>query len=536
MELYSKFLSFGTKNEQDAYLQSLIEACSISRKRPRLSEENINSISKPKGHTYKYWLSSSAGRVQVCKSAFLSVYGVSDDRLRRLRDLLMSGKSPKDMRGKQRSANSMPAEVILLIEDHINSFPVHEGHYTNGEYKYLAPNLNVTKMWKLFRSEHPEKKVTYWFYWKIFKENFNLKFGQPQVDTCCVCEQLKVKIKSPNLNDKAKRVAVAEQIVHKRRAEKFYKKIDHVKNMCKEREDVAGICIDYMQNLMLPVIPIQETFYLRQLTYNVFNIHNLKSGKAVFYTYSETIAKKSPNEVCSFILSYINEHISSSIRHLFIFSDGCAGQNKNHCVIRLMLALVAKGRFDTIHQFFPIRGHSYLPCDRDFSVVKRTLRKIDRVYLPMDYTELLISSSSKDAFTVHMVNTKEILDFKSWWPAHYKKNVLSVESQGRKIPREMKQNFSISEFMEFSYSKQTPGVVKTRNFIDGVQEHTFRLSDQNVIPDFPSKPAFPSEVPMINEKKMVDLKKFKPYLPHSAEIESFYNDLYSKPTYLDYQN
>lgn len=192
-----------------------------------------------------------------------------------------------------------------------------------------------------------------------------------------------------------------------------------------------------MQNLMLPVIPIQDTFYLRQLTYNVFNIHNLKSDKAVFYTYDETTAKKSPNEVCSFIQSYINEYVSPSIRHLYLFSDGCAGQNKNHCVIRLMLALVSKNRFDSIHQYFPIRGHSYLPCDRDFSVVKRTVKKEDRVYLPMEYTELIISSSSKRAFTVHMVHKEDILDFKSWWPSHYKKNVLSVESRGRNVPREM---------------------------------------------------------------------------------------------------
>ncbi|PSN53749.1 hypothetical protein C0J52_02214 [Blattella germanica] len=512
MELYSKFLTFGTKNEQDGHLQSLIER-------------------KPKDHTYKYWLSSSGGHVQVCKLAFLSVYGISDDILRRIRDLLSSGKSPKDMRGKQRSANAMPAEVTLLIEDHINSFPINEGHYTSREYKYLSPNLNVKKMWKLFQSEHPQRKVSYWYYWKIFKDNFNLKFNQPQVDTCCLCEQLKVKIKSSSLNDNAKRVAVAEHIVHRRKADKFYKKIHHVKNMCRERDDVAGISIDFMQNLMHPVIPIQDTFYLRQLTYNIFNIHDLKSEKAVFYTYDETTAKKSPNEVCSFILSYINEYVSSSIRQFFLFSDGCAGQNKNHCLIRLMLALEAKGRFDSIHQYFPIRGHSYLPCDRDFSVVKRTVKKQDRVYLPLDYTELITSSSSKNAFTVHMVHKEEILDFKSWWPAHYKKNVLSVESQGRTVPREMKQHFSISEFMEFSYYKQTPGVVKTRNFIDGMQEHTFRLAEQNLIPDFPSKAAFSSEVAMISDKKMADLKKFKPYLPHDQEIQSFYGHLYSKPTY-----
>ncbi|KAJ9577660.1 hypothetical protein L9F63_005740, partial [Diploptera punctata] len=46
---------------------------------------------------------------------------------------------------------------------------------------------------------------------------------QPQVDVCSTCEDLNTKIKSSTLNDVAKRAAVAELLVHKRRAKKFYK-------------------------------------------------------------------------------------------------------------------------------------------------------------------------------------------------------------------------------------------------------------------------------------------------------------------------
>lgn len=86
--------------------------------------------------------------------------------------------------------------------------------------------------------------------------------------------------------------------------------------------------------------------------------------------------------------------------------------------------------------------------------------------------------------------------------------------------------------MQFSFSKETPGVVTARNFIDGLQEHTFRLAEHTLIPEFPSEPAFPYDVAMISDKKMADLKKFEAYLPHSPEIQSYYGDLYSKPTYV----
>lgn len=511
----------------------MVEVGPVVRKRARLPD-NSETTSKPKFNSFKYWLTSSAGRTQVCKTAFLSVFGISDDRLRRIRQLLAEGKSPIDKRGLNRPGNAKSAELIILIENHIKSFPVHNAHYTSKEYLYLSANLNVKLMWKLFRSKYTNVSVTYGFYQKIFRENFDLKFGQPQVDTCCVCETLNVKIKSPTLNEGAKRAAVAELMIHKRRAKKFFKKIESVTKLCKEHEDIAGITMDYMQNLQLPEVPVQEAFYLRQLTYNVFNIHNLETNQAVFYTYDETVAKKGPNEVCSFIWNYIRTYVDPKIKHFYLFSDGCPGQNKNHCVIRLLLALVASGRFKTITQLFPIRGHSFLPCDRDFSVAKRKIRKTDRIYLPKQYTELIANSTSNNRFTVHMVENKnEILDFKSWWPNFYRKNVLSLETQGRKTARDKKQNFAISEFMEFFYCSGNIGVVKARTFIDGLMEHTFRLSEPNVIPNLPTELAYPTENPMISDKKMANLKQFEQYLPDDRVIQNFYHKLYEKPTYAD---
>jgi len=78
------------------------------------------------------------------------------------------------------------------------------------------------------------------------------------------CE-LNTKIKSSTLNEVAKRVAVAELLVHKRRAKKFYNKFKEVCEICKNRSDVMAITFDYMQNLPLSFLPVQEMFYLRKL-------------------------------------------------------------------------------------------------------------------------------------------------------------------------------------------------------------------------------------------------------------------------------
>ncbi|KAK4887243.1 hypothetical protein RN001_003514 [Aquatica leii] len=82
-----------------------------------------------------------------------------------------------------------------------------------------------------------------------------LKFGRCQVDVCSEYERLNARIKDKNLNDTAKRVAVAELMVHKRRAKKFYAKIKEVELMCQDWPEVMGISFDYIQNLPLPNIP-----------------------------------------------------------------------------------------------------------------------------------------------------------------------------------------------------------------------------------------------------------------------------------------
>lgn len=46
-------------------------------------------------------------------------------------------------------------------------------------------------MYDLFPIKRPDvdTNIKYEFYLKYFSENFNLKFGRPQIDTCAFCEE-----------------------------------------------------------------------------------------------------------------------------------------------------------------------------------------------------------------------------------------------------------------------------------------------------------------------------------------------------------
>lgn len=239
------------------------------------------------------------------------------------------------------------------MQKHIESFPVSESHYLGNPVYYLKPELNTKLIYELFKQKYKNTKVSYSFYLNFFKENFNLRFGQPQVDSCSKCEKLKVKIKSPHLNETAKWSAVAELIIHKRRTNKFYSAIQNEVTDSKKKvnKNTLAITFDYCSNVSLPKLPVQELYYMRQLTVNIFSIHDVKQNKASCYMYHEGQAKKGPDEVCSFLWDYL-QNIPDNITEVHLYSDNCPGQHKNHSLARFLLALTDTKRFEKIINFF----------------------------------------------------------------------------------------------------------------------------------------------------------------------------------------
>ncbi len=103
-----------------------------------------------------------------------------------------------------------------------------------------------------------------------------------------------------------------------------------------------------MQNFALSHLPVQDTFYLHQLTVSVFGI-NLKTGKGKYYVYHEGICGKGTSEVALLLLQFMSQ-LPDNIKHLHVFSDNCYGKNRNHTVVRMFLML-AQNLFETVTQY-----------------------------------------------------------------------------------------------------------------------------------------------------------------------------------------
>ena len=90
----------------------------------------------------------------------------------------------------------------------------------------------------------------------------------------------------------------------------------------------------------------------------------------VLNCWPEYISGKGSNEVILCLDHYFTS-LPSEVTTLYLYSDGCPGQNN---VVRYLFTLVWQGKFEHIQHHFPVRGHSFLPNDRDFGRTKTKLR------------------------------------------------------------------------------------------------------------------------------------------------------------------
>lgn len=125
--------------------------------------------------------------VPVCYKAFLSLHGISAKRVQTLqKGLKTTGTAPKDMRGKHSSRPNKLSDVDLnSVIEHIGSFKGRKSHYSlkKSQKLYLPEELNIKKMFEMFKEKYPGVKVSYEKYRELFNTKFNTGFGYPRMLT-----------------------------------------------------------------------------------------------------------------------------------------------------------------------------------------------------------------------------------------------------------------------------------------------------------------------------------------------------------------
>lgn len=101
--LIEHFNCLKNKDEQDAILASLIEVHPVKRRRTRKEDPNEAAFHK---NSYKYYVRQASSKyVEVCIKAFCSIFGVTDNRLRRIKHHLSET-------GKKNSSSLQPTIIV----------------------------------------------------------------------------------------------------------------------------------------------------------------------------------------------------------------------------------------------------------------------------------------------------------------------------------------------------------------------------------------------------------------------------------------
>lgn len=511
------FNSLGSVSEQNLYLSGLINVHNVQRRRSRKLDDVSNVHAAAYSYKVKIKDSNESNKdVPVCFKAFISLHGITKGKIEYLqRSLKTTGKAPVDLRGKHENHKKIAADIKEKVFNHINSFKGRLSHYSLKDSKkmYLPEDLSIKKMYKMFIEENNnEKIVSYEFYRHIFNTQFNIAFGYPRTDTCSTCDTYLAKAKvleEEKKLDELKQLTILNK-VHLTKAHVFYDRKKKAKQQCKNQKDFLAIAVDFQKNISLPNITTNDVYYKRQLSMYTFNIHNLGTAQSYFYSYPETCGKKGSDEVVSFLFDFITNHMDKLIRHLVIFCDSCGGQNKNYTMLRFIHTIVHKlNLLDSIKITFPIRGHSYLECDKNMGLINLKTK----MELPFHWYELLKSSRTKPSpFEVIEIAPGEVV--REWT-----KFLTNKFMKKCKIPLQKQREVMVSR--ENGYN-----MILHRENYNGAWEKTQILnnkfnhvsSNEFELPEFQYKELLP-----ISEVKYKDLMCLMPFCTAAAQI--FYKSL-----------
>ena len=375
-----------------------------------------------------------------------------------------------------------------------------------------------------YESQADKPVVKEWLYRKIFNEEFNLSFGYPRSDTCQLCDELNLAISSSSAEERLTELNL-ELAQHQLKASHGYQALREDTEKSKSDIDLHVITFDLQQNLPVPTLTHSSMFYLRQLWVYNFGIHNCSTGDATMCVWNEAVAGRSPNEIISCLFKYFSK-LRSGATKLVCYSDSCFGQNKNFSMICFWNSLILQKLFKRIDHKFLVRGHTYLPNDRDFSHIERK-KATTRVYVPEQWEDVIATCRPSNPFEVQRMTSEFFLDFSELEKKHTrrkqdlsKRQVLISkvtwmnfgEAIVNKSGKEVTQEHPNEVWLRYTYVSAEPwskvsllkGRKKTQLEVD--LSALTRLDHAGV-----------------NPKKVEDLQKMLPYIPE--EHRPYYRNL-----------
>ena len=162
-----------------------------------------------------------------------------------------------------------------------------------------------------------------------------------------------------------------------------------------------------------PTLHHSDVFYSRQLASYNYCVYDGATGNADMIFWSEVVARRGVDEVCSAILKSLNgiqRLAPGQQRSMTFWSDRCVGQVNNWTFVCMMMYLIQEGFYTTVEQKFLCSGHSFLACDSAFALIEKRKGKCN-VNTPQDWIPLIQSARPSQPFNVIQMTQADV---KEW--------------------------------------------------------------------------------------------------------------------------
>lgn len=469
---------------------------------------NVSETPVENGKIQKFARNYHIGRNRVCAKFFSESLGVSKEVVIKVMEKART-ENFKDLRTGN---NKLSDEKINEIKNHINSFPRYVSHYKRETIiaEYLNPELNLAKMYKLFKEVWNKKypgavPPSISSYGKAFHK-MGLKIKPLKTDTCKNCDKF------------AHQIAVAKDTAeleiakkkHWDQAASLKEQMNHDFKTGKNDIRVQGICYDLQKVFGLPKASSNVFYYTRNLSVYNLGIHDARTNKGYFHVWVENEAGRGAQEIASCLIKYLESHLQEEAEEIIMWSDSCGGQNRNY-IITLMLHHFL-GRQKNLRRIclrFLESGHSFNICDSDFANVETAVRCMQSLFTPLDIIKIMKNCRVNNPFDVTKMSVNDFLSCET-----LKKNITKRDKDG-----ENKEKVSWLKTHEILLSKNHPFKLFMNYDVSKDEYYTLDYSKKSSVSweSLEYRLAYPQGRPLSKEKLQDFRKNYELFPPYARE-------------------
>ena len=460
-QIFDSYYSLGSYERQRDYICDMVRTVKPVRCKGYKTE------------SHQYFLALGNEKHRVCRDFFMRTLDIGrktiDYTLKRKAHGRFGG---KDRRGKHSPANKTSEDQIRFVHQHIRSFPKMEAHYVRKKSKreYLAHDLNIKEMWRLYVKECKKKNlnpVKQGKYRQIFCEDYNLSFFKPKKDQCSLCELYNRRMQAGTMNEETARKYDDHQI--KKQEARDQKEQDKITALADKSRYVATF--DLQAVLTTPCSLVNEMYYSRKLCCYNLTIYSLGSKQVYCHLWDETQGKRGSCEIATCLMKTTMSVTSASkdLKHITYYSDTCGGQNRNKYVAASFIYVLHKlPSVEIIEQKFLQSGHSQMECDSVHATIE-IAKKRTSVFVPTQWSTVVTYARKVRPYIAVPMKYDHVLDWKEF-ADEYCQN-LKTAASGERINWlkvrwiQVRQNAPKSLFVNYSFNEKQFLEIKAKSVV-----------------------------------------------------------------------